>query len=208
MAAQSTRNIPERSADTGVFAETMLQWAGGFLIVTIGLIYLLQANELFAAKMYLGLLFLANFTASSFAGAVISLKGSRWAWLLADLICVLAIAGFFVSRTSGLPGYPEAVGQWLNFPAISSVLAELLFLALSALALTLRGRRTVEAEQEKLDREAANSPDRLERSMAEIRSRMAPDLRDLRARAEPRTIKSRATRRTRERLYGLLRKLR
>lgn len=191
----------------GVFADTALWWAGAYLISFIGLVHLLQARELFAAETYLGVSFVVYFLATSFAAVVIARNGSRWAWLLADALCVVALLGLLLSRTVGLPGYSEAVGQWFNLPAATALMLELSFLPLSLLALTRKGHRVVAAEQEKLDLEASHSPERLEQAMAEIRTRMAPDLRDLRAHTDPRLIKQRAKRHTRERLHSLLEKI-
>lgn len=194
----------DRAPKEGTFTYTILCWAGAYLISFIGLVHLLQADELFSAQAYLGLSFLANFLAASFLAIVIARNGSRWAWLLADMLCVLALAGLLASRTVGLPGYPEVVGQWFNLPAATAFAMELSFLPLSLLALTLRGRRVLEAEQEKLDLEAAHSPERLERAMADVRRRMTPDLLDLRAHTDPRLIKERAKRHIRRRLRFLL----
>ncbi|WP_152670747.1 hypothetical protein [Rubrobacter aplysinae] len=207
MTAEGHRSRDESRGERhggGVFADTMLWWAGAYLLSFVGLVHLLQADEMFASEAYLGLSFVAYFLAASFLAVVIARNGSRWAWILSAALCVLAVIGLLVSRTAGLPGYPEAVGQWFNLPAATALVLELSFLALSPLALTRKGHRTVEAEQEKLDLEAARSPERLERAMVEARSRMEPDLRDLRAHADPRLIKNRVGRGARARLGGLL----
>lgn len=207
MESPDTTVKEERTLGEGVFADTALWWAGAYLISFIGLVHLLQSDEMFASEAYLGVSFVAYFLVASFLAVVIARTGSRWAWILSASLCALAVIGLLLSRTFGLPGYPEAVGQWFNLPAATALALELSFLALSPLALTRKGRRVVTAEQEKLDLEAARSPERLEQAMAEARSRMEPDIRDLRAHADPQAMKKQAQRKTRERLRGLLGKV-
>lgn len=194
-------------AEAGRFASELLAWAGAYLISTVGLVHLLQAEEMFGAEIYLGLSFLANFLICAVAAVVLARDGSRWAWLLGAGVCALTIAGFLASRTLGLPGYEEAVGQWLNFPALVVTLVELTFLGVCPLALTRRGRSVVEREERALEREAerppAPSPEQLERQMDELRSRMDPGLGDLRVRMNPRTVEKRGRRGLRRRLRGI-----
>lgn len=145
---------PEREAGRDGFASEVLAWAGAYLISFVGIIHLLQAEELFEAAAYLGFLFLVNFLACAVVAVALARGGWRRAWLVGTLICAGAVAGFVVSRVFGLPGYEEAVGQWLNFPAGVVILIELAFLAVSPLALTSRGRSAVAQEESKLEHEA------------------------------------------------------
>lgn len=113
----------------------MLRWAGTFFIFSIGMVHLLQAEEFFSAAAYVGALALANFAASCGVALTLSRSGGRAAWLLGAAISLGSLILFLASRTLGLPGYEEVVGQWLNFPAWSVISMEVAFLALCAAAL-------------------------------------------------------------------------
>lgn len=120
------------------FEGKMLRWAGAFFIFTVGMIHLLQSEEFFSAAGYLGALALINFFAACGAAMLLARSGSRGAWLFGAAISGGSLALLLVSRTIGLPGYEEVIGQWLNFPAWYATTAELAYLALFAAALLRR----------------------------------------------------------------------
>jgi hypothetical protein len=194
------------------FAQRIVRWAGAYLISFVGLLHLLEAGEHFDYAAYLGALFLANFAASAVAALGIVWMGARWAWLLGVAVAGGAFVALLWSRTFGLPGFPDGVGQWFNFLAWMAVAFELPFLALAPLALTPRGRALVAAEQRRVDREELpptrqETPEHfalLEGEMREIRARMATDVRDLRAHLDPKALVKRANRGARKRLRALL----
>jgi hypothetical protein len=194
------------------FAERIVRWAGAYLISFVGLLHLLEAGEHFGYAAYLGALFLANFGASAVAALGILWMGARWAWLLGVAVAGGAFVALLWSRTFGLPGFPDGVGQWFNFLAWMAVAFELPFLALAPLALTSPGRALVTAEQRRIDREELpptrqETPehfDLLEEEIREIRTRMAADARDLRAHLDPRLIADRSRRSAQSRLRKLL----
>jgi hypothetical protein len=194
------------------FAERLVRWAGAYLISFVGLLHLLLAGEHFDYAAYLGILFLANFVLSAVAALGIVWTGERWAWLLGVAVAGGALVALLWSRTFGLPGFPDGVGQWFNFLAWMAVAFEVPFLALAPLVLTSPGRALVAAEQRRIDREELpptrqETPehfDLLEEEMREIRHRMALDVRDLRAHLDPRTTVARTKTSARSRLRRLL----
>ena len=201
-----------RGGEAEGFAERIVRWAGAYLISFVGLLHLLLAGEHFDYAAYLGALFLANFAASAVAALGIVWTGARWAWLLGVAVAGGAFVALLWSRTFGLPGFPDGVGQWFNFLAWMAVAFELPFLALAPLALTPPGRTLVAAEQRRIDREGLpptrrETPEHLgllEGEMRELRTRMAADVRDLRAHLDPKAIADRSTRGARTRLRKLL----
>lgn len=203
--------VRERAAPEG-FAGRTVGWAGAYLISFVGLLHLLLSGEHLHYAAYLGALFLLNFAGSAVAAVGIARAGQGWAWLLGAAVAGGALAAFLWSRTIGLPGFPEGVGQWWNFLAWMSFAFELPFLAVAGLALTRRGRTLVGAEQRRIDRERLpparqETPEhfaRIEGEMREIRERMAPEVSDLRARANPRTLGGRIGRDALARLRALL----
>ena len=194
------------------FAGRTLAWYGAYFISFVGLLHLLLSGEHFGYAVYLGLLFLANFAASAVAALGILWTGGRWAWLLGAVVAAGAFVAFLGSRVFGLPGFPEAEGQWFNFGGWMSLGFDLAFLAAVPLALTRRGRALVETEQDRINREKLPparqaTPEHfglLEDEMYEIRGRMAPDVLDLRAHLAPRKMGNRAKREAWTRLRSIL----
>jgi hypothetical protein len=190
------------------FVEGLVRWAGAYLVSFVGLLHLLEAGEHFGYAAYLGILFLANFAASAIAALGIAWTGGRWAWLLGVAVAGGAFVALLWSRTVGLPGFPDGVGQWFNFLAWMAVAFELPFLAIAPLVLTSPGRALVAAEQRRVDREELpptrqETPEHfglLEEEMREIRDRMVADAKDLRAHLDARTAKERAKRSAQARL--------
>lgn len=119
----------------GDFEGMMTGWAGSFTIFSLGMVHLLQAEEFFAAAAYVGLLALAGFAVACVAAVALARGGGPLAWLVGAGFSGVSLGLFLVSRTLGLPGYEETVGQWLNFPAWCGVGLGLAYLALCALGL-------------------------------------------------------------------------
>jgi hypothetical protein len=194
------------------FSGRVLRWAGAALIFLVGGGHVLISGEHFLTAPYLGVLFLANFFGSVVVALALYWSPNRWPWLLGDLISGGTVAGFVVSRTIGLPGAPEFVGQWFNIAGLLTLMLAGAFLSLSLLAITSQGRALVRTEQRRVDRErvspaAQETPahfEDIEKEMAEIRGRMASDLTDLRIHAEPQMVKEQAKQNLRERLRGIL----
>ena len=188
----------EETRDIDNFTEKLVVWAGAYTILFVGFSHVLISGEHFLAATYLGVLFLLNCAGSIVAATGLAWGAYRWAWLLGVLVAGGAFVGFIVSRTIGLPGYEEVVGQWWNLAGLLTLAFEALFLGLSVLALTPPGRtftRGAERGREELDQVTGVPEERLaciEEEMDEIRSRVSPDLSDLREHVEPRMVKEQA----------------
>ena len=203
----------KREAPEG-FAGTIVGWLGAYLISFVGLLHLLLSGEHFGHATYLGVLFLANAAASAVSAIGIVRTGARWSWLLGISVAGGSLVALLWSRTIGLPGYPDGVGQWFNFAAWMALAFELPFLAVAGLMLTRRGKTLVRTEQRRIDVEDL-PPDRqetpehfalIEEEMEKIRSRMAPDVRDLKAHLDPKARGEKAGRNIRQRLRSLIRR--
>ncbi len=206
------QQLLERDRVMDEFSGKLIRWAGAALIFLVGGAHVLISGEHFLTATYLGVLFLANFFGSVVVALALYWSPNRWPWLVGGLISGGTFVGFGVSRTIGLPGAPEFVGQWFNIAGLLTLMIAGAFLALSLLAITPQGRALVRAEQRRVDREpmppaVQETPahfEVIEKEMAEIRSRMASDLTDLRQHAEPRMVKAQMKQNLRERLQGVL----
>lgn len=104
-------------------------WLGIFLILSVGLIHVLDAPDSFEDAAYKGWLFYLN-GAGALAAAVGILRQSRWGWNLGFAIAACSIAGYVVSRTLGLPLIPAEPDAWLEPLGVASLAAEGLFVIL------------------------------------------------------------------------------
>ncbi|MGH3146543.1 MAG: DUF3618 domain-containing protein [Rubrobacter sp.] len=206
----------EERATTEGFADRIIAWLGAYLISFVGLLHLLLSGEHIGYAPYLGVLFIVNFAASAVVAVGLVWTRQTWAWLLGVAVSGGSVVVLLASRVFGLPGFPEAQGQWFNFAAWMALSFEFLFLAVVPLALTSRGRKLVGVEQERIDREKL-PPDRqetpehfqlIEKEMQEIRARMAPDLTDLRKHVDPRVAAEQAKQSARQQLLDLVGRVR
>ncbi len=117
------------------FEDKMAGWAGSFAIFSLGMVHLLRAEEFFSSAVYVGLLALAGFVTACAAAATLAWGGGFWAWLVGAGVSGVSLVLFLVSHTLGLPGYEEAVGRWLDFPAWCAVGLALAYLGLFTLYL-------------------------------------------------------------------------
>ncbi len=89
---------------------------------------------------YSGVLFVLLTVACFLLAQLLLSSGSTWVWLATAAVSALALAGYVVSRSSGLPQMEHDVGDWQNRLGAVAVTAELVMLVTAVLALSLRRR--------------------------------------------------------------------
>ena len=109
-------------------------------ILVTGAIHFKDAPDAFDEMRYKGILFALNGVGSLLCAVGIGLGARSWGWGLGLLIAAGSIAGYIASRTIGLPGIPAEPDAWLEPLGVASLVAEGLFVALAAWALTRRKR--------------------------------------------------------------------
>ena len=114
------------------------KWTGMALIAVVGIIHLIEMPEHFEEAAYLGLLFLANGAGAAAAAAGIA-RDARWGWLLGVAVASGAFMAYVWSRAVGLPGLDADEAEWLEPLGLTSLVAEVLFVALAVTVLTGRG---------------------------------------------------------------------
>jgi len=112
----------------GTTGSERLVGAGISLIVTVGLIHLINSPGDLEEGSYTGLLYLANFL-GALTAAIGIYRGRSWGWSLGALVSVGAFAGYVISRTVGLPGLPVEK-EWLEPLGVLSLIVEGLFVGL------------------------------------------------------------------------------
>jgi hypothetical protein len=97
-------------------------------------IHLTEMSGKFSEVPYLGVGY-AILVVACLAAAVGVVRGDRRGWMLAGLATAAAIAGFTLTRTTGLPGSMDDIGNWSEKIAVYSLLAEGVVVAASAFVL-------------------------------------------------------------------------
>ena len=111
-----------------------LRFFATVLIMLTGLVHLVIAPEYLTSTPWVGGAFIANFLGALLAGAWI-LQDIWIGWILGFLVAAGALAAYIVSRTVGLPGFTEGVGEWFEPAGVFSMVVEALFILLFLLAL-------------------------------------------------------------------------
>lgn len=97
--AHGSSTVAESNRQSG---RSLLPIVGLGLILLSGLVHLGLTPDQFEDATYLGVLFLAYF-ASAVVAAVGIYRRRRWGWWLGVTIAVVAIVGYLVRGTVGLP---------------------------------------------------------------------------------------------------------
>ncbi|MBF0485284.1 MAG: hypothetical protein HQL16_02090 [Candidatus Omnitrophica bacterium] len=106
----------------------MFFWSGIILILIIGIIHVIDAPDSFHDAAYKGWLFYGN-GAAALVSAVGIFRRHAWGWYWGLMIAVGAFMGYVASRTVGLPFIPAEPEAWLEPLGITSLIAEVLFVA-------------------------------------------------------------------------------
>ena len=110
-------------------APRIVSWVGIALIVTMGLIHVMNAPDSFQEAAYKGWLFYANGLGAWVAAYGIYRGKRSWGWNLGLLITVGSLSGYVASRTVGLPYIPAEPEAWLEPFGVASLIVEGLFVA-------------------------------------------------------------------------------
>ena len=107
-------------------------------LVTIALIHMLQLPDAFAEIGYLGGLFIATVAACLVLAAVLTRTSDTLAWAAAGGLAALVLLGYVLSRSVGLPGFTDDVGEWSEAPGLASMVVESLLVFLTGAVLATR----------------------------------------------------------------------
>jgi hypothetical protein len=119
-------------------------------LVSIALIHVLQLPDAFAAIGYLGAAFTAAAAACLALAAVLTRTSDDLAWIAAGGLAGVILLGYVVSRSVGLPGFTDDVGEWSETLGLASMVVEILLVILGSAVLATR--------RHPLSRTAATAP--------------------------------------------------
>jgi hypothetical protein len=90
----------------------------------IALIHLLDAVGKYGETRYIFALYIVLMVSTLGAAAVLLRTDSRLAWAYAVVASGATLIAFVVSRTTGLPGAPQDVGNWSDSLGLASLFVE------------------------------------------------------------------------------------
>jgi hypothetical protein len=133
--------FPDRRADIpegpSISAETLLRPAAIVGLLAIALIHFLDLFSTIKAHAYIGVLYMVLIGACLAAACALLGRRPRRAWMLTAAVAVAPFLAYVVSRSVGLPGAPENIGNWTEPLGLAALFVEFIVMAISLRALAL-----------------------------------------------------------------------
>ena len=109
---------------------------GAVLLIAAGAIHLAELGGVEVPYLVVGFALSAVFTICG--AALILARAPRLGWLVGGTVAALTLIGYVLSRSVGLPGLHDDVGNWFEPLGIASVIVEAAAAGLAGWALTDR----------------------------------------------------------------------
>jgi len=107
-------------------------------LVAVALIHILQLPAALADAGYLGGLFIAAIIICLALAAALSCTSDDRVWAEAGGLAALILLGYVISRTVGLPGFTDDIGEWSERLGLASMIAEGLLVFVTGTVLATR----------------------------------------------------------------------
>ncbi|MEA2593035.1 MAG: hypothetical protein QOD62_2866, partial [Actinomycetota bacterium] len=101
------------------------------------LIHFLDLFGTMKDHVYIGVLYMLLIVACLTAASALLGRRPRRAWMLTAAVAVGPFVAYLVSRSVGLPGAPENIGNWTEPLGLAALFVEFLVMAISLRALAL-----------------------------------------------------------------------
>ena len=124
--------------------------ARSLAIVGLGgmaLIHLLDLPDTMSSTPYIGWMYIGLIVSAILLAALLVRSSHARVWKGAALLAASVIGGYTLSRTTGLPGSTDDIGNWGQSLGIASLFVEGSLIALSAAVLRSRSRLQLEARR-------------------------------------------------------------
>jgi hypothetical protein len=142
--AQTTKITIDEGAARAVAREVAMRATTAVGLAGIALIHLLDSIGKYHETRYIFWMYVALMAGSLLTAGAVLISQRRIVWSAAAAIASLAIAGYVVSRTSGLPNATDDIGNWTEPLGLASLFVEGCVVALSVLALRVSRATTTE----------------------------------------------------------------
>ncbi len=99
------------------------RWLAAALLVTTAAVHIPLVGEHLEEAPYIGVLFIVLSATCILLAAAVLAFDSVAVWAAAGVVSVLALVGFLLSRTVGLPEIGDDIGNWtepLGYPALAA----------------------------------------------------------------------------------------
>ena len=137
---QRVRRTAPAQSHGGTAIVPALELAGIAGLATMIAIHATELSGKVEEVAYLGFGYVA-LIAAAFVAVVLLAVGDRRGWTLAGGTAAATLAGYVLTRTTGLPGSTDDIGNWSETLAVWSMFAEIGVCGLAAAALQ-RSRRS------------------------------------------------------------------
>jgi hypothetical protein len=97
---------------------------GIVLLLAVALVHLLDSIDRFSETPYIFWLYMALMAATLLAAVVLLRLDSKAAWAFATIVVALTIVAFIWSRTVGLPGSEDDIGNWAEPLGVAALFVE------------------------------------------------------------------------------------
>lgn len=104
-------------------------------LITMGVIHAVEIQGELGGAVWLTVGFILLAAAGPLAGVWLLVRPTMPAWAFAGLVCLLAALGYMATRSFGVPGDHDDVGNWLEPLGLVALITEWLVVILTGLAL-------------------------------------------------------------------------
>ena len=115
-----------------------LRWPAAAATLVVAAAHVPVVPEHLREVPYVGWLFVGLIAACLLCSVALAVQDTVIVWVAAATICMAAVSAYLVSRSVGLPGMPDDVGDWANPLGLISVAGETLVAVLALAALAFR----------------------------------------------------------------------
>jgi len=123
------------SEDLSIPVETLLRPVAIVGLLAIALIHFLDLFDTIKAHAYVGILFIALIVGCLAAAGALLGRRPRRGWMLTGAVAAAPFLAYVVSRSVGLPGAMDDIGNWTQPLGLAAVFVEFLVMAISLRAL-------------------------------------------------------------------------
>jgi hypothetical protein len=141
---QTTRITIDEGAARAVARDVAMRATAAVGLAGIALIHLLDSIGKYHETRYIFWMYVALMAGSLLTAGAVLISQRRIVWSAAAVIATSAIAGYVVSRTTGLPNATDDIGNWTEPLGLASLFVEGCVVALSVLALRVSRATTTE----------------------------------------------------------------
>lgn len=136
-----SEKLASRTSTESIGSSIGSRVVGAAALVAIAVIHVVDLPDKMEETPYLGWMYVGLIVASlALAGLLISGRRTREAWTASALLAGATFVGFCLSRTTGLPGSHEDVGNWSEPLGTVSLITEGMLVLLAGALMGRTGR--------------------------------------------------------------------